>query len=693
MKKRLIAILMMTVMTASLMTGCAKSVGRVLQKAGNSLAGEEGTTTDSTGEATDADAQDGSKEAGTDAAGDKTAPEGTDVTGEEMMGGESLDMAGFLPDILDYSDRFIIGNQYIYYIEDDETYTKVLSLDENENIAGCAGDDEYFFVLIRTFGDKSGYDLYFWHDGDPVGTTPINVDESVYISRIAVLDHHFYYTYYGGVENDNVHCYYDPEGDGFMEDEDMEYLGRSLSKYKGRDLNIVGSSSDIPKMLSQVGVIYAKDEDAGLVYTFDRDGVELGCFDQVLDNVSFSEYHEDYLFGQSYEYDGNGMATSLYDMMYDARTGESVELFRRDVKDADVDILTIKDGYLYYYKENRSEYGDLLSRSVYREGINDIWDNVRDAQLIYTVEEYPGVESSYGNYNMHAYDNMGISILTNRLYFLDFFADNSDGYLGDVMWCYVNMDGDRIGKRAVTDCFERHEDYADWGTVKTVYDVRRDDTDDFIYFKAKREEFRFHPSVKNADALNKCMEEAEEYDKKAAEEIAESAKRDILGEDSDEDPDWYKNQVGFGFSHERTFGCVKPLGAKYVQLLFNDYDYFGGAHGMPYEMYYLFDTDTGERKTIKDFYKGNEEQFKKLVVDASIQDWKKDKDYKYYELYDPSQESEQRKDFETYVNFDMDIEFTEKGIMVYYPPYAVAPFASGFVGVDIPYSDLGFSLE
>jgi hypothetical protein len=137
---------------------------------------------------------------------------------------------------------------------------------------------------------------------------------------------------------------------------------------------------------------------------------------------------------------------------------------------------------------------------------------------------------------------------------------------------------------------------------------------------------------------------------------------------------------------------VKEIGPNYIQLLFDDYDYFGGAHGMPYQIYYLLDTRTGERKTIKDFYKGSEADFKKLVADATVEDWKKDKDYKYYELYAPSEEANTRENFESYVNFDMDIDFSEDKITVYYPPYAVAPFASGFVGIDIPYSELGFSL-
>ena len=113
---------------------------------------------------------------------------------------------------------------------------------------------------------------------------------------------------------------------------------------------------------------------------------------------------------------------------------------------------------------------------------------------------------------------------------------------------------------------------------------------------------------------------------------------------------------------------------------------------MPAEFYYLFDMRDGKRVTLQDLYAGSEDDFKKIVVDETVERWKQG-DAGFYDYYSPEDEKEKREEFREYAGFDMTMEFTEDSLVVYYQPYMVGPYAAGFIDVTIPYSKLGISLN
>ncbi|MCR4789329.1 MAG: hypothetical protein K5888_12170, partial [Lachnospiraceae bacterium] len=60
---------------------------------------------------------------------------------------------------------------------------------------------------------------------------------------------------------------------------------------------------------------------------------------------------------------------------------------------------------------------------------------------------------------------------------------------------------------------------------------------------------------------------------------------------------------------------------RYLAINMDGYWYGGGAHGSPLRNQYLFDLETGESKTLSDFYKGTTEEFKELVARATADDF------------------------------------------------------------------------
>ena len=108
--------------------------------------------------------------------------------------------------------------------------------------------------------------------------------------------------------------------------------------------------------------------------------------------------------------------------------------------------------------------------------------------------------------------------------------------------------------------------------------------------------------------------------------------------------------------------------------------------------YYLFNLKTGKRETIKDLYKGSEQEFKEIALNYSISDWKNGNNG-YYEEYDGTEsEEEMKKSFSEYISLDMPVTFSEYSLSICYPTYSVGPYAAGEIQVEIPYFALNIEV-
>lgn len=109
----------------------------------------------------------------------------------------------------------------------------------------------------------------------------------------------------------------------------------------------------------------------------------------------------------------------------------------------------------------------------------------------------------------------------------------------------------------------------------------------------------------------------------------------------------------------------------------DSYVFTGGAHGMPYSEYLVFDINTKKQVRLEDMLQsGKKSRFKALAYDA-YKTWIKtvDKDVVNYEKNWPFILSE-------------NITLTERGVDIQYQHYDIAPYAYGMPILNIPYSKL-----
>ncbi|MEN6670019.1 RsiV family protein [Psychrobacter sp. B38] len=107
------------------------------------------------------------------------------------------------------------------------------------------------------------------------------------------------------------------------------------------------------------------------------------------------------------------------------------------------------------------------------------------------------------------------------------------------------------------------------------------------------------------------------------------------------------------------------------------YLYTGGAHGMSYSEYLIFDPSAKKQITLDDMLvAGKKSRFKTLAYDA-YQAWVKtfDTNVRSYEKNWPFTLSD-------------NVTLTDKGIDILYQPYAIGPYASGMPILSVPYSQL-----
>ena len=109
----------------------------------------------------------------------------------------------------------------------------------------------------------------------------------------------------------------------------------------------------------------------------------------------------------------------------------------------------------------------------------------------------------------------------------------------------------------------------------------------------------------------------------------------------------------------------------------DNYAYLGGAHGLPYREYLVFDTQTKRQVTLDDMLLPKQKpRFEKLAHEAYRQ-WVKT-------MTDDVASYESSWPFSLSDNVTLDT----KGMTLLYQPYDIAPYASGMPELHIPYSQL-----
>ncbi|MBO4678790.1 MAG: DUF3298 domain-containing protein [Lachnospiraceae bacterium] len=406
------------------------------------------------------------------------------------------------------------------------------------------------------------------------------------------------------------------------------------------------------------------------------------CVDRFLDEVGFVRLRKD---GKIYNYDGEAVNEfdeicdedkDRYDLLYfddecvvyqTHNDDYSVKKFvdqslitgRRTVISSDFAYLVaIEDGVLYFLENEDSEYG-LYVKTLCKYNVKE-----HMKEKLATRQSYPGTHGSapFGSIQVsggtvYAVTNDGQkrdwSVLINgdfkqlgiEPWYFDFGTDVTVDYLSQTTKC--NICNETIGGY-----------YGEYGILGSSYGDKVD-----VINKVLKD-----------SVVNQCETflGTEPYFSTDAEECKNCG---------------HGSEWGM-LTYERTLDRVFKISDNYLTVENSAYWYGGGAHGYPFIFTYLFDLRTGEQVPFTDIYTGTEEDLKKVVAEATkghAQCFTED--LSPYYSSDPDEVYEQAYE---YISLEtIQVTYQKGGLTVIYPPYDMGPYASGFIEVFIPYSDLG----
>ena len=100
---------------------------------------------------------------------------------------------------------------------------------------------------------------------------------------------------------------------------------------------------------------------------------------------------------------------------------------------------------------------------------------------------------------------------------------------------------------------------------------------------------------------------------------------------------------------------------------------------MPYRVPHTFDLHTGEELDLSFFVANAEEEFNDIVIGQFIKIYDVDPLLYWDDAIEIVRES---------VSFDSPFYLNEDGVVIYFGPYELAPYAAGFVEIVVPYEEL-----
>jgi hypothetical protein len=422
------------------------------------------------------------------------------------------------------------------------------------------------------------------------------------------------------------------------------------------DLRLVGESlysSDavsFKRTLDECGFIYGSGSDG--YYIINSKGKTLKILDNTND-VYLQYYGPDVFIYQSSSYERG--TSSLY--ILDIETKTSYQL----TEEWPATGFLGREGWkYYYYYQTCDEYGINVNHVLEYNYMNGETTPLYEAQTIPgSGISSPGVEE--------------FRVFGGRVYTIDLID-------GEIRWMSADITN---GRAALQDmgCPSGKVDIFNYGTVDH-YSAEACCEDCGMPLHQKYTEFFVLDDEYSsyADKINDALnEKAQAFIISGME--GDGDVYDSPCEDHQEHPSWYRVTEDYNVSE------VNIIDDRYLAVNMSGYWYGGGAHGMPMRNQYLFDLETGEELFFTDFYTGTEEEFKTMIAEKTVEDYESYGDFPPYYATDDMDQL-----YEDAYNYawlgENNIEFTDDGIIYYYAPYEMGPYAAGYIEFTIFYVEL-----
>ena len=577
-------------------------------------------------------------------------------------------------------DRILPGLRCLNYIKDDGSLEKLLDVGEDATICYADACSDFFAVVARvgTGSDLSWRLNLIYPDGSVSAADIYRAEENGSLlepNSFAIHDNRFAYN----LLSDSPTIYiFDRENNKFVPDMALTGIQTLIQRQidnTGKNAIVYGMCA--PAALERTGEIMLESGEG--LYFYDENGTETDMWEPPVMASWFVPFSRSMLFGVGYDYSSESTVTNCY--VYNTSDRSMRKIALEGVEDIYDSVVNISDDgrFVYYLADETDVTGHVVSQSLYRMQIDGTAD---EPDMLFKTELPVGFD------NIAEARNCGRALFKNRIHFCGddvYYLD----YVTDRGFVWMKKRVSDSSKPMSTEVSDSDLPFSRFGTLTAETDARAlPELPEYIYYHGRYERMSLNNTFPKASVINKAIDEFIKDQRGIGDDMAASAEQQF----SSGDADWML-ESNIAYYYELSFVMGREIAGRYLELQYNGYEYWGGAHGMPMQFFLLFDEETGERLTIRNIFAGNNRNFKEIVTEYAMEDWRRGEEYRYYNGYDPDLEDTQRAVFMDASSLDMDVEFKEDGIIAYFSPYAVAPFASGFVGVNIPYEALGFDLR
>lgn len=399
----------------------------------------------------------------------------------------------------------------------------------------------------------------------------------------------------------------------------------------------------MPEAEEKFGYLVLRDENYEVVKVDPKSGEEAKLPAELLQMEAYNE--------------GNFLCVAgnkLY--LVDSKTLQINKTIQYDNSVSYIDVITTDEEYAYvtYVTEDESEH---TQKCVFEK----VSLETGDRSVIFEQEQMVGVGAEFSIYLSD------IVVKNGYLYY----AGAEDYQLYMMRRSLANPSEEEKLGEAFYD-----SDIGEVGTIQSYYERTYSRTmPDVLLTETDLEWLQVDEKFAGADKINRYLEEEQnkniEYENGNVEWMEEMIEE--YGED--------------GISHSSyssTLSEIAYFDGRYVSFCQQEYDYQGGAHGMPLWIGLTFDLETGERLSLPDVIANSEEKLNSIVTE-------------YFAEYingNPEEFWEDALDIvRDEICFESDFYLTEDGIKFYFHPYALSSYAAGFPEVTIPYDEFEMKIS
>lgn len=399
----------------------------------------------------------------------------------------------------------------------------------------------------------------------------------------------------------------------------------------------------MPEAEEKFGYLVLRDENYEVVKVDPKSGEEAKLPAELLQMEAYNE--------------GNFLCVAgnkLY--LVDSKTLQINKTIQYDNSVSYIDVITTDEEYAYvtYVTEDESEH---TQKCVFEK----VSLETGDRSVIFEQEQMVGVGTEFSIYLSD------IVVKNGYLYY----AGAEDYQLYMMRRSLANPSEEEKLGEAFYD-----SDIGEVGTIQSYYERTYSRTmPDVLLTETDLEWLQVDEKFAGADKINRYLEEEQnkniEYENGNVEWMEEMIEE--YGED--------------GISHSSyssTLSEIAYFDGRYVSFCQQEYDYQGGAHGMPLWIGLTFDLETGERLSLPDVIANSEEKLNSIVTE-------------YFAEYingNPEEFWEDALDIvRDEICFESDFYLTEDGIKFYFHPYALSYYAAGFPEVTIPYDEFEMKIS